>query len=457
MNKMNKQICYELLVELKEKLLNSFVSKIIVLDNGVALSTSFLKQEHLFLSLDHNNPGLAICSNLIDIPTKSGKLNEILKQKIKNNKISNIEEVNNDKIFKFSFDFYDVFNTKHQYFLIFEAIPHHPNLILTDENNTVIYAYYNSDLNSTRMLLVKGEYTLPPYHELKQSNYTYPQYKNDLSKQLDEQLQKRRLSAYLPLIKYLEKEIKKCQRKVTVLNKEIDDNNAYYLYQQQANYLLTYMHSPELLKEYLETNDVDYEDNLSISENANKLFKKYKKMKATVAHDKDELIKNDQRTNELKVDLKTVNSLDIEAINKLADRYPKFIKRQKITINPKYPFYVEIDGVKYGYGRNAMQNDYLTFKLASKNHYFFHIKDYHGAHVILMKDKPNDEEILIASQIAIYASKKDIGEVNYCPVSQIKKGGNAGQVILSSYKSINVKYIEDKIKNALKNSRRLLS
>ena len=127
-----------------------------------------------------------------------------------------------------------------------------------------------------------------------------------------------------------------------------------------------------------------------------------------------------------------------------------------MTINPKYPFFTIIDGVKYAFGRNAMQNDYLTFRLAEKNHYFFHIKDFAGAHVILMKDNPTLEEISIASQIAIYVSKKDIGEVDYAKVSTIKKGQQAGQVLLSTRSSFIVKFIDEEVKQALKNASRFI-
>ena len=140
----------------------------------------------------------------------------------------------------------------------------------------------------------------------------------------------------------------------------------------------------------------------------------------------------------------------------MQSRYPKFIKKQKIVINPKYPFFTIISGVKYAFGRNAMQNDYLTFRLADKNHYFFHIKDYAGAHVILMKDSPTPEEISIASQIAVFVSKKDIGEVNYTKVLTIKKGPKAGEVILSSYSSYVVKNIEEDVKIAVRNASRFV-
>ena len=148
---------------------------------------------------------------------------------------------------------------------------------------------------------------------------------------------------------------------------------------------MTYAYDKEELNNYIKENNIDYDDNLSASDNANKKYKLYRKKKATIAHDEEEIIKNKERLKQLNEDYEIVKSLDVYKINEMQPRYPKFIKKSKIVINPKYPFYTFVNGVKYAFGRNAMQNDYLTFKLANENHYFFHIKDYSGSHVILMK------------------------------------------------------------------------
>ena len=59
-----------------------------------------------------------------------------------------------------------------------------------------------------------------------------------------------------------------------------------------------------------------------------------------------------------------------------------------------------------GFGRNAEQNQHLSFKIAHDEDTFLHIHDYSGAHVIIFKQNPNEEELLIGAELAIYLSKK---------------------------------------------------
>ena len=57
------------------------------------------------------------------------------------------------------------------------------------------------------------------------------------------------------------------------------------------------------------------------------------------------------------------------------------------------------------FGKNNIQNDYVTFKISNKNDTWFHAKDYHGAHVIVNNDKPDEDTIRLCANIAAYYSK----------------------------------------------------
>lgn len=450
-------ISYKMLVDtvrhLNETVKDNFIMKTTVINSTDFLLTfSFYRNEQLLVSLNHNHPFIGLVKKREDVVTLNGNLNEQLKQRVRNTYVDEISVLNNDRIVQIKLSFSNDFNVKGHYFLIIELIPHHPNLLILREDNTIIFATHYTDLTADRLILRNIKYVLPKKNE----NNSFKEKEIDIETYLDDILVKKNLSQYSSLIKYLEKEIKKCSRKEEVLTKEIEDNQNYDIYKEEGDYILTYAYDKEELNNYLKENNIDYDDNLSASDNANKKYKLYRKKKATIAHDEEEINKNKERLKQLNEDYEIVKSLDVYKINEMQPRYPKFIKKSKIVINPKYPFYTFINGVKYAFGRNAMQNDYLTFKLANENHYFFHIKDYSGSHVILMKDKPSEEEINIASQIAIYVSKKDIGEVTYAKVSTIKKGHKAGEVILSNYSSCVIKNIDEEIKAAVRKASRLI-
>ena len=120
--------------------------------------------------------------------------------------------------------------------------------------------------------------------------------------------------------------------------------------------------------------------------------------------------------------------------------------------------YMTSDGYEILAGRNNIQNDQLTFHTASRRDWWFHVKWLPGTHVIL-KTKPNEEmpsdnAVLEAASLAAFFSKAIIleehmtsedskpgmlkAEVDYCPVSHVKKipGAKPGMVIYEGYYSV---------------------
>ena len=120
--------------------------------------------------------------------------------------------------------------------------------------------------------------------------------------------------------------------------------------------------------------------------------------------------------------------------------------------------YETSDGYEILAGRNNIQNDQLTFHVASRRDWWFHVKGLPGTHVIL-KTKPNEEmpsdnAVLEAASLAAFFSKAIIleehmtssdskpgqlkAEVDYCPVSHVKKipGAKPGMVIYEGYYSV---------------------
>ena len=96
-------------------------------------------------------------------------------------------------------------------------------------------------------------------------------------------------------------------------------------------------------------------------------------------------------------------------------------------------------------GRNNLQNDNLTLKIADKEDIWFHTKDIPGSHVILVTDgkEPGDGDYTEAAQAAAYFSKAggDLVAVDYTRVKNIKKpqGSKPGFVI---YKTNYTAYVK---------------
>lgn len=94
-------------------------------------------------------------------------------------------------------------------------------------------------------------------------------------------------------------------------------------------------------------------------------------------------------------------------------------------------------------GRSNTQNDELTFRIAGRTDYWFHAKDWHGSHVILICEglEPKDEDILFAARKAAEHSEA-AGSclVDYCPIRNVKKqkGSLPGMVTYTDYKTVRI-------------------
>ena len=107
------------------------------------------------------------------------------------------------------------------------------------------------------------------------------------------------------------------------------------------------------------------------------------------------------------------------------------------------PFhYRTTDGFDIFAGKNNLQNDLLTLKIAFKSDIWFHTQKIHGSHVILVTDgrEPTEQAMTEAAMIAAYHSKarsSSMVPVDYTQVRQVKKpaGAKPGMVIYHVYQT----------------------
>lgn len=119
----------------------------------------------------------------------------------------------------------------------------------------------------------------------------------------------------------------------------------------------------------------------------------------------------------------------------------KMRRKKKVKALPSITSIFLSNGVMLRFGKNNLQNEALTFKVAHKQDLWFHAKDYHGAHVIVECEEADEQTIRSAAMIAAYFSKGRYSSsvpVNYCPVRSLKRipGAKPGMVSLGSYKTI---------------------
>ena len=202
---------------------------------------------------------------------------------------------------------------------------------------------------------------------------------------------------------------------------------------------------------------IPIDNDLTTSQNAEKYYKKYNKLKNTL-----EIVKIQKKDSEKELDylgsliyeLDNANNLDSvnEIYNEISEnilfndtfKSSKNNKKENISSIENY-LRLKIDNYTVLVGKNNRQNDYLTMKVASDNDYWFHAKEIHGSHVILRcnGDTPKIETIIKCAQIAAYYSKAKFSSnvpVDYTLRKYVKKpnGASPGYVIYTNQKTINV-------------------
>ena len=174
----------------------------------------------------------------------------------------------------------------------------------------------------------------------------------------------------------------------------------------------------------------------SISDNANIYFNKYNKLKRTIDSANELLKKNDlelTHINEIINSFEFINDeKDLYLVKKELNEYFKYSdkkldknlsnnksKNNKNKLNYNIDHYKSSSGIDIYVGKNNIQNDYLTNKLAKPNDYWFHVKDAPGSHVVLHKSEDiTDDEIRTAALIAAFYST--LGESSSVPVDYTK-------------------------------------
>ncbi len=117
-----------------------------------------------------------------------------------------------------------------------------------------------------------------------------------------------------------------------------------------------------------------------------------------------------------------------------ASRMKQYTAKKAST--PKIARFVTDNGYTVLCGKNNVQNEYITHKLADRNDYWFHAKGVPGSHVVLVcnGEEPPEVDFTRAAEIAAHYSKSAGGQnvaVDYTKVRNVKKPaqGKPGLVI----------------------------
>ena len=315
-------------------------------------------------------------------------------------------------------------------------------------------------------LTVSKDYTpfslnffIDDFYYKKETAYNFKTYRDSILKMILEILKKYKKRLY-----NIDEKLKSCDNmQIYKLYGELIIANLYKIKDNNLEFIT--------LENYYNNNEeitIPLDKRFSASLNAKNYFKKYNKLKNTlevVTNQKQETLKELDYIESIVYELENCKTIEEvsqiyeeisenvifkEKTNKYKKQKNIKVKKTNLTKNKEISF----NPLKYSIGeftllvgRNNKENDYLTLKYANNSDLWFHTKDIHGSHAILLLRDTNivpNEVLVKCAEITAYHSKarnSSNAPVDYCYVKFVKKPKLAkpGMVIYSNNKTLYVK------------------
>ncbi|MFD1775152.1 Rqc2 family fibronectin-binding protein [Paenibacillus rhizophilus] len=272
------------------------------------------------------------------------------------------------------------------------------------------------------------------------------------------------------LIRFLTNERSKNVKKLANLHADLEEAGGAEQYRIRGELLFASLHT--LSKGDKEVRLVNYYDEdqaeitipldplLTPSDNAQRYFKKYNKYKNSLAVIEEQLGKTHEEIRYMEGLLQQLDHAslnDIEEIREelvaggyLRDRGKKGKKKKKPT-RPTLQVFTSSEGLEIYVGKNNLQNEYLTNRLAGANETWLHTKDIPGSHVVIRGEKFGDATLNEAAQLAAYFSQAKHSSsvpVDSTLIRHVRKpsGSKPGFVIYDHQRTLFVTPDEEMIK-----------
>lgn len=262
------------------------------------------------------------------------------------------------------------------------------------------------------------------------------------------------------LYRKIKNELEKNKRKLKIHQTTIEKSKKAEQYQKLGELLTAHMHlvkkgdASVTVIDYYSPNQIEItiklKEDKSPSENAQHFFTKYRKLSTAKIKAEKEVAKTENDIRYLEQILQYLDDARPEDIEEIREelRSQGYIKRKttnrrKKNLKPKPEKFISSDGTQIYVGRNNVQNEYVTHRIAHKNDIWLHTLNIPGSHVIIKSNDPSEQTILEAAQLAAFFSKARQSSsvpVDYTEVRNVKKpsGAKPGFVTYDGQKTLYV-------------------
>jgi len=423
-----------------------------ILINNETLLFPLAEDYHNSLVISLNNRCPLIYKINCDIFFKS--FNNSFLQKFK--KIFNRTYISNIKLYdKDNVVMFELHSNESDQSRVFvaELIPNCPNLIVLNDDK-IETTFYN---NKTRDLSVGAEYELPEsLNELHGEQEITPEF---LKSHFEIEDQLRFKEKYAEFIKFLNNKIKSANKKISSINGDLRKAEENQKYKDYADEIYTLGLDLKSKKESLELSGeiVKLDVSKTLSENCQNFYKKAKKAKETKRHFQTNIENAQKSLDEYNKILANFNDADEKEKDRLMETYfPVNKKRETQETIFNRPWKYNLNGTYIYFGKNASQNDYLSFVMKlDRDYIWMHIKNLSGSHLVICSRKPTGNELLTAAEFALLCSHQKVGEIIYTKKKNVRRGHTLGEAIVKNQQTIKLNSIREESKEAFAKATRL--
>ena len=406
----------------------SLYSPLLLNNKTIVLPFMERQKEVLMIVLNPKCPLLFKCQNEKFFSSFENSFLNKFRKHIGKSIINNLKLKDDDLVV--SFDLYSIENDEH-YKIIVELIPNHPNFIVLNEDNNLCDHYFSSK----DRVFEKGKSFIPLTNEKLIDGEI------EVNEELFNKLQKeeydiRIKEKYAEFTKFLHNKIRSATKRISAIEGDVKKASENLIYQEIADDILTSCPDLKAHQKSIIYQKKEYEldESKTLLDNSMHFYKKAKKAKETIER-ANLNIENAQKEKEEYENI--LNEFVRVDENKKDDivsiySYSKKKKETKPTVINR-PWKINLNGTIIYFGRNASQNDYLSFVMKLDREFtWLHIKDKPGAHIVIANKKPTDNELLTACELALICSRAQTGEIAYTKKKNVRRGHVLGEAILKN-------------------------
>lgn len=470
---MNEATLQKIKAELETELVGQKFGKIFLLSRfRFVIDLRLPDSKYLYVSIEPTSPRIYLIErrfrDLEDQARNETSFALLLRHRLGNSVLQSIEKIERERILRFEFLARNDVGQSETYFLIVQLTGRSANLFLLDEDEII--------LDSARENSGKGQEVadgyLPPTRdgemERRKDGEIFPQGNFEtLSEALDAHFsEKEREQRFQNKAKAargnLKKEASKRKRLIKNLKKDLENHGDAEKWKRFGDLLLANAATAKRLgkmifvtdyyNENTPTIEIEADENDSISEAAEKFFKKYTKARNAEKEiaKRLEVIEAELGKLNFKKEMleKAIEEKDEEFLTNFVGKKKKKsrVKKRDRHINEFTGArrFTSSDGFEILVGRRSKDNDYLTFRVAKSLDLWLHAADYPGSHVVVKnpnrKEIPQKTLLEAAGLAAFYSKAKEDAKVavHYTQKKFVNKpkGAVPGLVSLASFKTI---------------------